>query len=95
MTNNGLTEEKLFRLYKNFPDVVTLPQMCEMLGGIADSTARKLLRGDHVEHYVIKGTYYIPKKWVIDYVLGEHYAHYSKLLKAKLPTRPPKGGGGK
>ncbi len=92
---NTITRETLQRLYRNYPDVVTLPQMCEMLGGIADSTARKLLRGDHIEHFVITGTYYIPKKYVIAYVLSEHYAHYRKLLKAKLPTRPPKGGGGK
>lgn len=90
MTNEDLTEEKLHRLYKYFPDVVTLPQMCEMLGGIGDSTARKLLRGDHVEHFVIKGTYYIPKQYVIEYVLGEHYAYYSTMLKAKLPTKPIK-----
>ena len=93
MTNIGLTEEKLFHLYKKYPDVVTLPQMCKMLGGIGDSTARKLLRGDHVEHYVIKGTYYIPKKCVVDYALSEHYAYYSKKLKAKLPIHPLKGGG--
>ena len=92
---NTISKESLQRLYRNYPDVVTLPQLCEMLGGIADSTARKLLRGDHIEHFVIMGTYYIPKKYVIDYVLGEHYAHYSKKLKAKLPTRPLKGGAGK
>ena len=92
---NTISKESLQRLYRNYPDVVTLPQLCEMLGGIADSTARKLLRGDHIEHFVITGTYYIPKKYVINYVLGEHYAHYSKLLKAKLPTSPPEGGGGK
>lgn len=90
-----ITKDRLDQLYRYYPDVVSLQQMCEMLGGIADSTARKLLRGDHVEHFVIAGTYYIPKKCVIDYVLGEHYAHYSKILKAKLPTRPPKGGSAK
>ena len=41
------------------------------------------------------GTYYIPKKYVIDYVLGDHYAHYKNMLKAKLPTKPLKGGGKK
>ena len=62
---------------------------------IADSTAGKLLRGDHIERFVIMGTYYIPKKYVIDYVLGDHYAHYKNMLKAKLPTKPLKGGGKK
>ena len=89
---NTISKESLQRLYRYYPDVVTLPQLCEMLGGIADSTARKLLRGDHIEHFVIMGTYYIPKEYVIDYVLGEHYAYYKNMLKAKLPTKPPKGG---
>ena len=34
-----------------------------------------------MEHFVIKGTYYIPKDYVIDYVLSEHYAEYDKQLK--------------
>ena len=92
---NTITKESLQFLYRNYPDVVTLQQLCEMLGGIADSTARKRRRGDHIEHFVIMGTYYIPKKYVIDYVLGDHYAHYKNILKAKLPTKPLRGGGKK
>ena len=89
-----LTKQYLRDLFRYFPDVVTLPQLCEMLGGIADGTARKLLRGDHIEHFVIRETYYIPKKCVITYVLSEHYAEYRKLLKAQLPEKPirPKNG---
>ncbi len=34
--------------FANYPEVVTLPQFCEMLGGIADGTARKLMRQNHV-----------------------------------------------
>ena len=90
--DNSITIERLYQLYRNHPDVVTLPQLCEMLGGIADSTARKLLRGDHIEHFVIMGTYYILKKYVIDYVLGNHYAYYENIQKAKFPTKPLKGG---
>ena len=33
--------EKLFAPY---PDVVTLPEFCNMLGGIGDSAARKIMR---------------------------------------------------
>ena len=50
-----------------------------MLGGIADSTAGKLLRGDYIEQFVMMGIYCIPKKYVIDYVLGDHYAHYQNI----------------
>ena len=41
--------EKLFEAY---PDVVTLSEFREMLGGIGDTTARKLMRGNHVQHFV-------------------------------------------
>lgn len=29
-------------------------------------------------------TYLIPKVWVIDYVLSEHYAEYKKKLKVQI-----------
>lgn len=70
--------------FSDYPDVVTLIQFREMLGGIGDSTARKLVRENHVKHYYIRCTYLIPKVWVIDYLLGTHYAKYRLVLKAKL-----------
>lgn len=33
------------KLFLHYPDVVSLPEFRKMLGGIADSTARKLMRG--------------------------------------------------
>ena len=54
------------------------------MGGIADQTARKLLRENHVRHYHIRGTYRISKEWVIDYILGTHYAKYRLKLKVQI-----------
>ena len=70
--------------FADYPDLVTLPQFREMLGGIGDVTARKLMRGNRVKHYLIRGTYLIPKPWVIDYILSEHYAEYKGKLKAQV-----------
>ena len=70
--------------YQEYPDVVTLSQFREMMGGIGDSTARKLMQGNHVRHYYIKNTYLIPKAWVIDYIMSSHYAAYKKELKAQV-----------
>ena len=39
--------EKLFAAY---PDVITLPEFQAMLGGIGDSTARKIMRANKVKH---------------------------------------------
>ncbi|SDY60672.1 hypothetical protein SAMN05660462_00431 [Proteiniborus ethanoligenes] len=71
-------------LFKDYPDVVTLVQFREMLGGIADSTARKLVRTNAVKHFYIRDTYMIPKKCVIDYVTSEHYKDYKKSLKVQI-----------
>lgn len=72
------------RLFEHYPDVVTLPDFQRMLGGIGDSTARKLMRENRVQHYYIRCTYLIPKACVIDYVLSNHYAEYKKKLKAQV-----------
>jgi hypothetical protein len=71
-------------LFKSYPDVVTLPEFRKMLGGIGDGTARKLMQDNHVNHYYIRYTYFIPKQSVIDYVLGIHYAEYKKKLKVRV-----------
>ena len=68
------------RLYAKYPDVVTTAQLCKMLGGIADSTARKLIRNNHIKHYQIRRSYLIPKSCVIDYILSEHYYKYRDKL---------------
>ena len=72
------------QLFADYPDIVTLEQFREMLGGIGDGTARKLMRENRVQHYYIRTTYMIPQPWVIDYVLGEHYAEYKYKLKARV-----------
>lgn len=71
-------------LFKDYPDVVTLEQFRQMLGGIGDSTARKLMRENRVKHFFINQTYMIPKKCVIDYVTGEHYEEYKNSLKVQI-----------
>jgi len=71
-------------LFESYPDVVDLEQFRKMLGGIADSTARKLMKENNVKHYYIHCTYYIPKEWVIEYVLSKHYTTYKKKLKARI-----------
>ncbi len=70
--------------FAKYPDVVTIPQFCEMLGGISDKTARKLLRENRVKHYYIRTIFYIPKEWVIDYILSAHYAKYRLKLRVQV-----------
>lgn len=79
-----MNRKQLESRFASYPDVVTLPQFRQMLGGIGESTARKLMRNNHVRHYYIRNTYLIPKTWVIDYLLGTHYEKYRRKLKAHI-----------
>ena len=76
-----MTRKDLKILFREYPDVVSLPEMCTMMGGIGDSTARKLLRSGRIKSFLIRSTYYIPKKCVIDYLLSDHYKMYRQELK--------------
>lgn len=72
------------QLFSSYPDVVTIPDFQKMLGGIAEGTARKLLRGNHVQHFYIRDTYFIPKISVINYVLSKDFAKYREKLKVQI-----------
>ena len=76
-----MTRQDYEKRFLTFPDVVTINEFRAMLGGIGECTARKLLRGNHVEHFYIRGTYYIPKVKVIDYLLSPYYMQYRFKLK--------------
>jgi chromosome segregation and condensation protein ScpB len=78
------SKEYYEHLFIAYPDVVTLPEFCKMLGGIADGTARKLMRKNIVRHFYIRDTYMIPKIWVIQYVLSEHYSNYKQKLMVQI-----------
>lgn len=71
--------------YADYPDVVTLPQFRQMLGGMGEIQARRLMQENRVQHFYIRGEYLIPKKCVIDYVLSSHYAKYRAILKCSIP----------
>ena len=62
------------KLFKSYPDLVTVIQFREMLGGVGDSFARRLIHEDRVKHIYIKPSYFISKASVIEYLLSEDYA---------------------
>jgi len=55
-------------LFLDYPDVVTVEQMCKMLGSISTKTAYKLLQAHRIDHFRIGKTYKIPKLSVIVYL---------------------------
>lgn len=74
-TNNEADQLSIQEAYKtiftDYPDVVTVPQICNMLGGISRSTAYELISTNKIMR--LKGTanraFIIPKLSVIKYVL--------------------------
>ena len=48
-------------LFTEYPDVVNVEQMCEMLGGICDKTAYRLLKSGEIKSFIVGRHYRIPK----------------------------------
>ena len=40
-------------LFTDYPDVVNVEQMCEMLGGICDKTAYRLLKSGKIKSFIV------------------------------------------
>lgn len=82
---NTMKDRKYYEeLFTDYPDLLTLEQFREMLGGMSDNIARKLMRENAVKHFYIRYTYFIPKCCAIDYALSEEYAELKKTLKNVL-----------
>ena len=55
-------------MFREYPDVVTVEQMCEMLGGISTKTGYRLLRNGTIKSIVVGRRYRIPKLYVFEYL---------------------------
>ncbi len=55
-------------MFTQYPDVVNISQLCEMLGGISEKTAYKLIREGKIGAFMIGKAYRIPKTNVIDFL---------------------------
>lgn len=59
------------QMFLKYPDVVTLSQMCEMLGGISHKTGYKLLKEKRLASLKIGREYRIPKIYILKYLDSE------------------------
>ena len=55
-------------MFREYPDVVNVEQLCEMLGGISAKTAYRLLRSGTIKNLVVGRRYRIPKIYVLEYL---------------------------
>ena len=55
-------------LFTEYPDVVNVEQMCEMLGGICDKTAYRLLKSGEIKSFIVGRHYRIPKLNILEFL---------------------------
>ena len=55
-------------LFTEYPDVVNVEQMCEMLGGICDKTAYRLLKSGEIKSFIVGRHYRLPKLNILEYL---------------------------
>lgn len=64
----ALSNKDAYRvMFKEYPDVVSVDQMGEMLG-ISTKTAYRLLHENRIEHFKVGRTYKIPKLHIFSYL---------------------------
>ena len=60
-------------LFTEYPDVVNVKQMCEMLGGISNMTGYGLLRSDKIKSFTIGRCVRIPKIHIIGFIVDKDF----------------------
>ena len=55
-------------MFQNYPDVVSVAQMREMLGGIGRNTAYKLLSQQTIKSKKIGRKYFVPKENIVEFL---------------------------
>lgn len=55
-------------MFRNYPDVVNIEQLCEMLGGISTKTGYRLLKSGTIKSFVVARRYRIPKINIFEYM---------------------------
>lgn len=62
------TQDAYKLIFREYPDVVTVEQMCEMLGGLSTKTGYQLLKSGAIKHFVLGRRYRIPKVSILEYM---------------------------
>ena len=55
-------------MFPEYPDVVNVEQLSEMLGGVSTKTVYRLLKSGAIKSKYLGKRYIIPKLYVIEYV---------------------------
>jgi hypothetical protein len=55
-------------MFRDYPDVVNVEKMCEMLGDISTKTGYRMLKNNIIKHFMIGRIYKIPKIFILEYL---------------------------
>lgn len=58
-------------IFKDYPDVVDINEMCQMLGGISTKTGYKILSANKIRSFKIGRKYRIPKIFILEFLFGQ------------------------
>ena len=58
------------RKFSEYPDVLNVKELCEMLGGVGPKTVYRLIREEQVRSFKMGRGFLISKSSVIDYIDG-------------------------
>ena len=62
------SQEAYQLVFCDYPDIVNVEQMCELLGGISQKTAYRLLKNGTIKSFVVGRRYRIPKICIFEYL---------------------------
>jgi len=60
-------------IFKDYPDVVDVNELCQMLGGISKKLAYRLLTSNQIQSVKIGRTYKIPKVFIVEYLVPQNH----------------------
>lgn len=60
----------------SYPDVATIEDLALMLGRISTRTAYLLLKRGKIKYFAIRCRYFIPKEYVIDFMMSDEYQSF-------------------
>jgi len=73
------------KLFSNQPDVLDTEIVRQLLGGISITTVWKMIRFGHLKHIHYRDQcFLVPKSWLIDYIMSDHYQNYKNKLRGQI-----------
>lgn len=65
-------KEQYSKMFSNYPDIIDIEQMRNMLGGISRTLAYRLIKENEVKAMKIGRQYKIPKANIISYIINQN-----------------------